>query len=276
MPAPAILMANTMALLVPARFRTEAGRRFVRPRVRQQSDTGRDFLESLDASWIEGPKGRQRLYSGGSGPLVLFQHGWEADAADLSSHAQCLFETGWRVAILDGPAHGASEGHTASIVEFAHGLGAAAATLGQPFAMVGHSMGAASGVVAMSEGLLAPKAFVGLASPCTMAGNIEWQASRLGMSGRAIALLKEGVSYRLGEPLDRFDVTRDAPHLSASALFLHGDNDVIIPDSAGREAAAGWPGAQLAILPGIGHRGILRDPEVLTRVSTFLEQARGS
>lgn len=172
----AIIMANAMAVLAPGRFRTIVGKRFVRPRVRQQTDTGRDYLATLETGWIEGPLGRQRIYSGGSGPTVFFQHGWEADAADLSSHAQHLMENGYRVVLIDAPAHGASEGRTATIPLFAEGLGSAAATLGQPFALVAHSMGAPSGVVAMSEGLLNPRAFVALASPCSMADNISFEA----------------------------------------------------------------------------------------------------
>lgn len=274
MPAPAILMANAMALLAPARFRAEAGRRFIRPRVRQQTDTGRPFLDTLDAGWIEGPLGRQRIYSGGQGPSVFFHHGWEADAADLSSHAEHLMAKGYRVVLIDGPAHGASEGKMATLPLFAGGLGAVAATLGQPFAVIAHSMGAASSVVAMSEGLLAPRAFVALASPCSLADNMAFQAGAMGLSRRAIAQMQKGVETALKTPIERFDIARDAPAMTARALFLYGDNDVIVPQSAGEKAARHWPDAQLAMLPGIGHRGILRDPDALARVSAFLQAAR--
>lgn len=270
----AIIMANAMAVLAPGRFRTIVGKRFVRPRVRQQTDTGRDYLATLETGWIEGPLGRQRIYSGGSGPTVFFQHGWEADAADLSSHAQHLMENGYRVVLIDAPAHGASEGRTATIPLFAEGLGSAAATLGQPFALVAHSMGAPSGVVAMSEGLLNPRAFVALASPCSMADNISFQAGALGMSKRSIRLMQEGVEAALGAPVSRFDIALDAPAMTARALFIYGDNDVIVPASAGQKASARWPGAQLVIKPGLGHRGVLRDPGVRDDVLQFLEAVR--
>lgn len=270
----AVMMANVMAVIAPARFRTIVGKRFVRPRVRQQTDTGRDYLAKLDAGWIEGPNGRQRIYSGGSGPIVFFLHGWEADAADLSSHAQHLMESGYRVVLIDGPAHGASEGRTATLPGFAEGLGAATATLGQPFAVVAHSMGAASSVVAMSEGLLSPRAFVALASPCSMADNMSFQMAALGMSTRAVRLAQQGVETVLKAPVSRFDIARDAPSMTARALFIYGDNDVIVPVDAGEKASAQWPDAQLVIKPGLGHRGVLRDPDVLAEVAQFLETVR--
>lgn len=275
MPSPAILMANAMAVLAPGRFRLIVGSRFVRPRVRQQTDTGRPFLATLEAGWIEGPLGRQRIYSGGEGPAVFFHHGWEADAADLSSHAEHLMAAGYRVVLIDGPAHGASEGKIATLPLFADGLGAAAATLGQPFAVIAHSMGAASSVVAMSEGLLAPRAFVALASPASLADNMAFQAGAMGLSRRAITQMQKGVETVLKTPIERFDIARDAPAMTARALFLYGDNDIIVPQSAGEKAARHWPGARLDILPDIGHRGILRVPEALTRVSAFLDELRG-
>ncbi|MBV5259417.1 alpha/beta hydrolase [Synechococcus moorigangaii CMS01] len=270
----AILMANLMAAIAPARFRAIAAKRFVRPRVRQQTDTGRDFLATLDAGWIEGPLGRQRIYSGGQGPAIFFLHGWEADAADLSSHAQHLMENGYRVVLIDGPAHGASDGHKATLPLFAEGLGAAAATFGQPFAIVAHSMGAASSVVAMSEGLVKPAAFVALASPCSLAGNIAFQAGAMGLSKRAIALMQGGVEHVLKTPIARFDIAQDAPSMTAKALFIYGDNDTIVPVSAGESAAKDWPGARLVIKPGLGHRGVLRDPGVLAEVADFLDSVR--
>lgn len=269
-----IVMANLMAVLAPQRFRAIVGKRFVRPRARQQTDTGRDFLATLEAGWIEGPQGRQRIYAGGEGPAVFFLHGWEADAADLSSHAQHLHAEGYRVVLIDGPAHGASEGRTATLPLFAEGLGAAAATLGQPFAVVAHSMGAASSVVAMSEGFVLPRAFVALASPCSMADNIAFQAGAMGMSRRAITLMQEGVEAVLKTPITRFDIARDAPAMTAKALFIYGDNDVIVPVNAGSKASAQWPGARLVVKPGMGHRGVLRDPSVLAEVSQFLEAVR--
>ena len=54
-----ILAANTTAAVFPRTFKTAAGRQFITPRVRKQTDRGRDWLDSLDQDSFEGPQGAQ-------------------------------------------------------------------------------------------------------------------------------------------------------------------------------------------------------------------------
>ncbi|MCC5995110.1 MAG: alpha/beta hydrolase [Oceanicaulis sp.] len=265
-----MLAANLAAWLAPARFRAEAARRFVTPRVRRQSDTGRDFLHSLEAADFDGPCGRQRAWIGGDGPLVLFQHGWEADSADLATLAEAVLARGRRVCLIDGPAHGESEGRAATLLDFAAGLGAAARTFGQPDALAAHSMGLPAGVIAMSRHGLAPRRVAGLAGPDALSANVRFQGRRMGMSETAVQRLLEAVSWRLGEPAEALSVLDTAPDLNAEALIVHGKQDTITPPEAGARIAAAWPGAQLELMDAMGHRAVLRHPDVVARVSTFL------
>ncbi|PWE16489.1 hypothetical protein DDZ18_11990 [Marinicauda salina] len=268
---PAIWMANLSALINPAGYKRVAGKRFVTPRKRSQTDRGREFVDSLEAGWITGPLGRQRVHAGGDGPLVLFQHGWEADSADLSTLAEAVMKAGFAVALIDGPAHGASEGERATMVDFAAGLGAAAAELGRPHAVVAHSMGTPATVVAMRDHGLAPAAVVSLGAPNALPDNVAFQGRAMGLSGRAIRLLLEAIEFRMGRPAEEFRVERDAPAFSARALIVHGTNDRIAPPVAAERIAAAWPGAELALFDDLGHRGVLRDQAVLERVVGFLK-----
>lgn len=54
---------------------------------------------------------------------------------------------------------------------------------------------------------------------------------------------------------------RDLPALRTRLLLVHGDRDAAIPVSAAREAAALAPGAEVAILPGLGHLAHEERPE---------------
>lgn len=49
--------------------------------------------------------------------------------------------------------------------------------------------------------------------------------------------MQEGVEAALGAPVSRFDIALDAPAMTARALFIYGDNDVIVPASAGQRPA---------------------------------------
>lgn len=264
------IAANATAAMFPRTFKASVQRQFTRPRVRQQTDKGRDWLEGLEKTEFVGPEGRQRVYRGGDGPLVFFQHGWEADSADLSTLGQAVKEAGYSVAMIDGPAHGQSEGHKAYILLFAEGLGAAAAQLGQPHAVIAHSMGLPATVLAMARHSLAPGRVIGLGAPDALPRNVAFQGEAMGLSRRAIALMLEAVSESFGEPAANLDITLDAPNFTAPALVLHGENDQIAPPVCAERIASAWPGAVSEIFARVGHRGILRDPRVVERVLGFV------
>lgn len=272
MPKPAILMANAAAYFAPRSFTRKAVSAFVTPRAKRQSERGREFLQSLSCASFQGPLGAQRAWVGGDGPTLFFQHGWEADSADLATHAEALMGAGYRVVLIDGPAHGESEGRKTSMLDFAAGLGAAATAFGNPHGVVGHSMGCPSTVIATARGLIAPQVFVALASPRSLPENVKFQGRSMGLTRRAVRLMLEGIEKRLGEPIEHFDISRDAPSMTARALFVHGTGDQIVRAENSRDVAGIWPQAEIELYDGLGHRGVLRDARVVERVVEFLRR----
>lgn len=266
-----MLPVNLAARFTPEAFKRAAGARFVTPRVKKQSDTGRDWLETLTPVDFDAPCGTQRAWTGGDGPLVFFQHGWEADSADLSTMGRVVMEAGFSVALIDGPAHGESTGSRAHMIRFADGLAAARNHFGEPFAVVAHSMGFPATVIAMTRFALAPGRVVALGAPDPLPRNVRFQARNMGLSDRAVDLMLDAVSYRFGEDARNLSVTADAPAMSIPALFCHGANDSIAPPEASEHMAAAWPGAALELYDGLGHRGVLRDERVVRKVVDFLK-----
>lgn len=264
------LSANLAARFTPGAFKRAAGSRLITPTVRKQSDTGRDWLESLTPINFPAPCGTQRAWTGGDGPLVMFQHGWEADSADLSTVGRAILEAGFSVALIDGPAHGASTGERAHMITFGDGLAAARQRFGDPFAVVAHSMGFPATVIAMTRHGLSPQRVVSLGAPEAFKRNVFFQMRRAGLSDRAVELMLDAASYRFGEDSRALSVAADAPAMTIPALFCHGVNDTIAPPEASERMAAAWPAAQLDMYDGLGHRGVLRDERVVARVVRFL------
>ena len=58
--------------------------------------------------------------------------------------------------------------------------------------------------------------------------------------------------------------------LALPALIVHDRGDAEIPYQDGVDTAAAWPGAELLTTEGLGHRLILRDPEVVERATRFV------
>jgi pimeloyl-ACP methyl ester carboxylesterase len=54
------------------------------------------------------------------------------------------------------------------------------------------------------------------------------------------------------------------------ALIIHDRDDRDVPWQEGEAVARAWPHARFLRTEGLGHRRILRDPEVIDRVLRFL------
>ena len=53
-------------------------------------------------------------------------------------------------------------------------------------------------------------------------------------------------------------------------MVIHDENDRDVPWQEGAALANAWPGAQFVRTSGLGHRRILRDPDVIARVTAFI------
>ena len=67
--------------------------------------------------------------------------------------------------------------------------------------------------------------------------------------------------------LSAADLTRDD-----ALLVFHDHDDREVPFAHGDRLAATWPDAELRTTEGLGHRRILRDPDVLAEAVAFVRQ----
>ncbi len=90
----------------------------------------------------------------GQGTLFRsLMHGWEGRPTQFASLIEALVAAGYTAVALDGPAHGQSPGREANVVAFARALLEAAAELPPLQAVIGHSIGGASAMLATQLGL---------------------------------------------------------------------------------------------------------------------------
>jgi pimeloyl-ACP methyl ester carboxylesterase len=54
-------------------------------------------------------------------------------------------------------------------------------------------------------------------------------------------------------------------------LIVHDEDDDEVPFVRGEALANAWPGARLHVTRGLGHRRILRDPDVVSHVCAFID-----
>lgn len=211
---------------------------------------------------------------GHGGPVVLALHGWEGRAANFQALATRLVPLGFQVVALDAPGHGRSPGREADPVVFADALQEVAAELGPVHAVVGHSMGGASVLYALTRGLRGARR-VAIAAPAGLAGVLARMSRHLGLGEPARRRFFDAMARRTGVAPDQLDIERLAPALPPGELLVvHDREDPVIP-FADAERIAGATRARLLATRGLGHRALLRDEAVLSEIAGFVAAPAG-
>lgn len=213
----------------------------------------------------------------GQGPTVLLMHGWEGRPTQFAALIETLVAAGHTVVSLEGPGHGRSPGHQAHVVLFARALLEAAAELPPLRAVIGHSMGGASVMLALQWGLRA-EAAVSIAAPAQLLGVMRGFARHLGLPARARAAFIRQVERDIGVQIARLDVA--GYQLELPGLVVHASDDQLVPASESQVIHKAWFDSRLLLLEEGGHVRVLADPRlgeaVLELLARTNERARQS
>lgn len=212
---------------------------------------------------------RLAVWQWGHGPAVLLVHGWGSRGARLASFVPPLTRAGYSVIAFDAPGHGASSGRLSSLPQFIEAIEAIGERFGPFAAAVGHSMGGAATTLTMGRGL-AVERVVFIAPAANPAGFTDRFAKIIRLTPDVHARMRRLLERRFGMAWADFDVIAAAKKLTAPLLVFHDAEDRDVPPADGEAIAAAWPGAQLVITEGLGHRRIVHDPSVVSRAVAFL------
>jgi pimeloyl-ACP methyl ester carboxylesterase len=209
------------------------------------------------------------VWSWGQGPVVVLAHGWGSRSGRFAALALALADAGFRVILFDAPAHGESMGSQASLPQFARALRAVADAVGPVYGLVGHSLGGAAVSLAMGAGLRVNRAVL-LAPPADVVLFSHAFAQHLRIPLRAHEAMRRNLESRLQIRWEELHIPSLARSMSAPALIVHDRDDEDVPYAHGEEIARAWPGAEFMPTSGLGHRSMVRDPEVIRRTTAFL------
>jgi pimeloyl-ACP methyl ester carboxylesterase len=203
---------------------------------------------------------------------VLLVHGWEGRGAQLGAFVDPLVAAGYRVVALDGPAHGDSPGATTTGPEFAQALVATRDAVGALAAIVGHSFGGFTSLLAVSRGLPTAR-IVTIGTPASVPEVLRDFLRLIRLPDRALPSMVAALEARVGAPMASFEVEAFAPTVHVPVLVVHDTDDREVPYDDGRRLAEVF-GARLLTTNGLGHRRSLFAPDVVTAVVEFIEQGR--
>jgi pimeloyl-ACP methyl ester carboxylesterase len=215
---------------------------------------------------------RIAVYDWGKGPTVMLVHGWSGRGAQLGEFVKPLVGAGYRVVAFDAPAHGRSDGRDTTLPEISEVILKLVADFGPVHAVIAHSFGVPCVLFALQQQGFARRV-VALSTPATLDGLLEKFAGTLALSPRTVQIMRDMLVQRFGEDVwTRFSVQNMAQRIGLPALIIHDRDDRDVPWQEGEAVARAWPNARFLRTEGLGHRRILRDPEVIDRVVRFLGQ----
>jgi pimeloyl-ACP methyl ester carboxylesterase len=242
---------------------------FCRPPRNEPRAIEEDFLATGTPEIVQSENQDLAVWVWGQGPAVILAHGWGSRAGRFSSLARALADNGFKVVLFDAPAHGASKGNQASLPQFASALRAVADAVGPAYGLVGHSLGGAAVSLAMGNGLTADRAVL-LAPPADVVLFSHAFAEHLRIPLRAHDAMRRNLESRLQIRWEELHIPTLARRMTVPALIVHDRGDPDVPYAHGEEIARAWPRAELMTTSGLGHRSVVRDPEVIGRTLSFL------
>jgi pimeloyl-ACP methyl ester carboxylesterase len=265
---------SASALLFPELAGAWAEHMFLTPpRSRDGAASALDLVDAKSSTLVH--KGRHiATWTWGArsteAPAVLLAHGWGGNAAQMRAFAFPLLQAGYRVIAYDQPAHGVSEGKLTGLPDFAEVLGAVAARHGGVEAIVAHSLGGAAAALSLYTHKVFFKKIVLVSPPSDLVGYSRRFARWYWMPEPVRKAMQTAIEDRYGVRWEDIELSRVAPRLAADALVIHDRDDRLMPWTHGASVARHWPGAQLMLTDGLGHRRILGDATVTRAAADFI------
>jgi pimeloyl-ACP methyl ester carboxylesterase len=199
----------------------------------------------------------------------MFVHGWGGGSADMMSLASAFARAGWRSVVFDMPGHGRSPGRESSLVAFLRAMAVVSSALGIPDIIVGHSFGGAAAVLGITE-LGLPVRCAVLVSPAPgPAYYVDRFARTIGLPADRTQGMVRHLVERVGRSIESLDAVVAARSATVPALIFHDPGDREVPFEFAQEMSASWRGSRLVAAPTLGHKRILRDPEIIAWAVDF-------
>lgn len=258
------------ARLQPERAAAWAETLFLTPQRYRPPQRETQLLARASQSSLQVGDDLLRVWRWGSGPDLLLMHGWAGRGGQFGAWVDILVEAGFRVTMLDAPAHGGSSGRTSSLYQFVLSLEEAERQLGPFEAVIGHSMGGAASLIAAARGL-SLKRLVTIGSPASVQAVLHRAFhDKMGLSEQMGQRIQSRIEARFEIRMQDLDPLTCVKTLSQPLLVIHDLDDGEIPWAEAEALASAAPNGELLTTKGLGHVRILRKPEVILKVRDFL------
>ena len=262
------VLAGKLALrlfMTPTRFGTPRKERALRESATQKFITVRDRKISV------------RSWGNADAPTILLSHGWGGRCTQFHAFIQPLVDAGYRVVGFDVPAHGDSEGKQTNMMDVALVIGEVAKEEGKFEAIIGHSFGTGTALLAMDKFQVKSKKIILIAyfSDVIWITNLFGELFDLRQSTlkamREVALSKYKTTFGISWNWQDLAPLVTIKSFKGDILLIHDEKDHEVPYSQAEPLQKSASKVELMTTSGYGHRKILMHKKVVDRVLEFIK-----
>jgi pimeloyl-ACP methyl ester carboxylesterase len=254
---------------------------FTTPFHSKRRDIEHEMLESAEKLTI--PMGKNIKLAGyrwgkETDPIILLVHGWTATATCFVNFIDPLLERGYQVISYDAIAHGKTSGISVSLTEWADTVVAVMENMGKVYCIIGHSLGAGAIVIASTLELNTNK--IVLISPVSDISKVTDQfAKALSIPKKIMEKAHQYAWKKYYTSASKYGDDWDGifeSEFKVPTLIIHDVDDKEIDISNSRKLVEQWSWAEFMETKRLGHRRIILNPDVITRVLGFVSEDNSS
>ena len=208
---------------------------------------------------------------GYSKKIVLLVHGWSGRGTQLYKIADKLLENGFMTISFDAPAHGLSSGKTTLMNEFVIAVKHLHQKFGPFHAAIGHSLGGMTILNAFKQNINL-KCLVTIGSGDLISDICDDFVEKIDLKPIVSKKMKAYFDKNIHEDLDNYSGSNAAKENNIPTLVIHDTDDKDVPVSCAHNIRQNLKYGELLITNGLGHRQILKDNLVISRIIDFIKR----
>ncbi len=248
---------------------------FATPQKRKIHTRHRDFLNTASKKeqiFAENEHIQVYIWEGND-KKILITHGWAGMAADFKEMIEALHQVGFTVMAFDLPAHGFSSGKHTHMPMVMQVIKAIIEKYGVFYAMIGHSLGAASTTYALAEipEEKNPEKLVLLGVPPAPFVFFEQFRTLLSINDKLFNKCVSYIEKMVGRKIQDMSIEKSFPKLAVEdVLLIHDNQDGIIPIEEVKAIAGQWKNATFFSGNHGGHFRHYKHKDVVEKVQSFI------
>jgi len=234
---------------------------------------------SLEFIEVRGRKISLRSWGDNDAPTVLLSHGWGGRCTQLHAFIKPLTDAGYRVLGFDVPGHGDSEGNKTNMLDVASIISEIEEKEGSFEAIIGHSFGTGTTLLAIDKFKVKAKKVVLIAYFSDVHFIIKIFGELFDLRKSTLKVLQETAlknfknTYGTSWNWDEVSPINTVKSYTGKLLLIHDDKDHEVPYAQAELLQKAAPQAETLTTSGFGHRKILMNKQCIKATVAFV---RGS